>query len=981
MTLWPLESKEYAVSLHEDTPHTVHRDVILMADASPEGQAIAAALRTQGFAVARSSVERLEESVVEESPRVLIVDIDAPGVLDAIERIRELPEGARAELVCLGSPLRAAEVGATTTSGRAFARPVDIHAIIAQIGALADPAPIDEEFIDDGFHETNPRRPGESIPPFVGDGTGAFSTGFQSVFPGGPDVSDMGSSIFPPDESPTALLAAHPMQLSPELTELLAAAEQKVMLADAFVSLPPAPPQSDEDADVVLGEEYLSLLESPMESDDDAPGTGPELGQTGSVEVSTGPLPLASLSSTQASPSVARTIPDTLPPVTNANISSIGGSPPVDTTPPAPRPMVGQATVREPIRVREVVSDKLPISYANEASGGQVIPRPASVGVEARPTTSSTAVTVVESVRTPRADDQQPTRRIEPPAVVASVKRPLAPIVIDAGIETQPPTVFPGRIAPPVPRIEVAPLTALSSPTTQPSMAATGAPSTLNPSTLNPSTVDPSTANPPSPKVPSSSEGPATSVVLTNALPAVPPPPNPALPNPPTIIPPTAKPQSPLPRDLLPSTTRPISPPLPTSAKPASSKPTPPSSVPSSPRPTKPTPLLPPPQVRRGSADLPPSVRLAPPVPPPPAPVVVAGANEAELEVSLQNDKPTVLASGDAPRALARAIASRVTGSLALHNQGAVRRVVLQEGDVVTAGSGLAEESLLSFLAKRGDIERDVAARLAGKLPPGGRHAGAALIAHGYLGQDALWQVLRAHAEWIIGAFLQVDSGTLELESEPPGRLRTEPSVFGGSMGAEVFVEAVRRVVAPDVALVRMGGPTARIDGGSRFSLLAECALRPDEQALISGAAGATLGELIERSGADVATLLYALVCLDVLSVLAPSKRIEKSRPVAHDPLDQEAIRMRVRARLALVEEGDYFAVLGVPHGATSYEIRRAFIDLRRSFEPSRLLTAETADLAGDVRTVIEVLDEAYEILKDTHRRERYRRAIEAGPV
>jgi len=371
-------------------------------------------------------------------------------------------------------------------------------------------------------------------------------------------------------------------------------------------------------------------------------------------------------------------------------------------------------------------------------------------------------------------------------------------------------------------------------------------------------------------------------------------------------------------------------------------------------------------------------VRLAPPVPPPPAPVVV---NVSDVEPPLQNDKPTVLGPTDAPRVLARAIASRVTGSLALHCNGSVRRVVLQEGDVVTAGSGVAEESLLSFLAARGDIARDVALRLAGKLPPAGRHAGAALIAHGYLGQDALWSVLRAHAEWLIGGFLLIESGTLELESEPPGRLRAEPSVFGGSMGAEVFVESVRRVIPPDVALGRLGGQAARMDAGPRFSLLAECALRPDEQGLLNEAAGATIGELVDRANTDLATLLYALVCLEILSVLVPSRRIEKSRPAEHDPLDQEAIRMRVRARLALVEEGDYFAVLGVPRGATSYEIRRAFLDLRRSFEPSRLLTAETADLAGDVRTVLDVLDEAYEILKDTHRRERYRRAIEAGPA
>jgi len=44
------------------------------------------------------------------------------------------------------------------------------------------------------------------------------------------------------------------------------------------------------------------------------------------------------------------------------------------------------------------------------------------------------------------------------------------------------------------------------------------------------------------------------------------------------------------------------------------------------------------------------------------------------------------------------------------------------------------------------------------------------------------------------------------------------------------------------------------------------------------------------------------------------------------------------------------------------------------------VLTAATADLAPDVRLVAEVLDEAYEILREPHRRDRYRRAIEAGP-
>jgi preprotein translocase subunit Sec63 len=96
--------------------------------------------------------------------------------------------------------------------------------------------------------------------------------------------------------------------------------------------------------------------------------------------------------------------------------------------------------------------------------------------------------------------------------------------------------------------------------------------------------------------------------------------------------------------------------------------------------------------------------------------------------------------------------------------------------------------------------------------------------------------------------------------------------------------------------------------------------------------------------------------------------------------IDAEALRERVRARSQLVDDGDYFAVLGVARDATGYEVRRAFLELRRAFDPSRMLTPEVADLAGDVRKITVVLEEAYEILKDTARRDRYRRAIEAVP-
>ena len=339
-----------------------------------------------------------------------------------------------------------------------------------------------------------------------------------------------------------------------------------------------------------------------------------------------------------------------------------------------------------------------------------------------------------------------------------------------------------------------------------------------------------------------------------------------------------------------------------------------------------------------------------------------------------------MLGEGDALRALARAVSGRASGSLAFGPEPTIRRVVLREGDVVTAASSAPDETLVAFLVARGDLERDAGARLASRLPPYGRHAGAALIAHGHLGQDDLWPVLRAHAEWIIGRAVVEDAGTCELEAEPPGRFKAEPSVFGGATGAEVVVEIARRSFAPDVALRRLGGSRARLEAGPRAGILGECALAPRDEPIVRAAVGKSVGEALGGHDPEIALLFYVLAALDVFEVLAPPRPATDVPRPGSDPLDEEALRQRVRARAALVEEGDYFALLGIARGATGYEIRRAYLELRRGFAVERILTAATADLADDVRLILEILDEAYDILRAPARRARYRRAIEAGP-
>jgi hypothetical protein len=374
---------------------------------------------------------------------------------------------------------------------------------------------------------------------------------------------------------------------------------------------------------------------------------------------------------------------------------------------------------------------------------------------------------------------------------------------------------------------------------------------------------------------------------------------------------------------------------------------------------------------------------------------------------------PSSLQPGDAVRALATLVRTRYSGAVAVETTRGIQRAVLRDGDFVTAASGLEAESLVAFLVQRGVLNEPAASNLVRRVPSFGRHAGAALIAHGYLRQDELWPVLRAHAEWILGRMLTVAHGAASLEPEVPVRLKSEPAVFGGATGAEVFVEIVRRVVSFDVAVQRLGGIRARFGDGVAPALLGECALPDHEQLHVNRARSASLEEVLAGAKApDFAAVLYALVELGVLDqrpsnapqpaipsepapfAPAPEKPTPAGPPAAappapaptpappppRDELDDDTRRAQVAARLAVAMDGDYFAVLGLPRTASAQDVRRAHGELTTSLDPGRILTARTIDLQEDLAVVLEVLDEACEILSDDTRRDRYLRAIETTP-
>ena len=365
--------------------------------------------------------------------------------------------------------------------------------------------------------------------------------------------------------------------------------------------------------------------------------------------------------------------------------------------------------------------------------------------------------------------------------------------------------------------------------------------------------------------------------------------------------------------------------------------------------------------------------RISAPSPAAPAPTGPSPAKPRTAEL------PQAGAKSPPISALGHAIRERLTCSLAQEQEGGVRRILLKDGDVLTVTSSRDDESLPHFLHLRGDLPTSALASL-GQSAHFGRHAGAALIARGLLRQEDLWPVLRGHAEWLLGRVLGAATSAI-LEPEIPARVRDEPTVFGGAAGAEVFIEVLRRVIDPDVAYRALGSGLMKLGLGSNQALLPECGLSPE---ITQRALAATEDELPVIRSQDP-TLLPILLGLRELGILSMGKRRAgaservKAVEVQSALVDDDAFALRVAARRALVDEGDYFSVLGIPRGATAHEVDRARDALFREFAPETL-PARANHLKGDMAAILEIVAEAHEILRDEVRRERYRRALDDGP-
>jgi uncharacterized protein DUF4388 len=356
-----------------------------------------------------------------------------------------------------------------------------------------------------------------------------------------------------------------------------------------------------------------------------------------------------------------------------------------------------------------------------------------------------------------------------------------------------------------------------------------------------------------------------------------------------------------------------------------------------------------------------------PPEPPPAAAPPAAAAAEVERGRLAETDFATLLG---------RLYREGFTGRITLRDGEVEKSVLLNAGFPVSAGSTLAADRMNEQLLRAGRITRAQYEESKDMVDESGRKTGAILVDRGFLKESELLAEVRRHYEEILYSLFGWEGGEYEIVAGPP----PEERVRIGAHPAAIVVEGLRRRGNAAQLGARLGGMLVALRPTGRADLLRDAGLTDREEAaaaLIDGKR--PLADVARRSGlaeADVCRLAWALLVLAVVrhpTAVVPVRELEWELL----PDDTEIDRGRVAARHALVREGDYFEVLGVPRDATAVEVQRAHERARAHFDAAALPADVGARLRRELDEIALVLDEALRVLSDDERREAYRRAIE----
>ena len=340
------------------------------------------------------------------------------------------------------------------------------------------------------------------------------------------------------------------------------------------------------------------------------------------------------------------------------------------------------------------------------------------------------------------------------------------------------------------------------------------------------------------------------------------------------------------------------------------------------------------------------------------------------------------LADIDVATLIGRLVQSGFTGRVQFKRGPAEKAIHFEAGKPVFAISNLPHDRMGDLLYREGKITREQQQRARDLVVESGRRMGEILVEIGFLKPRELLPAVRHHIEDIVYSLFAWDSGEYAITAAEPTseriRLTRHP--------AAIVLEGVRRKYGPEMLEARLGSAAAVVAVRSQRqlgSIAGVADLSPSERAVIQKLDGErTIQQVAEAAQVDhvvALQLAFGLVALGVAEVVehgsSPAERPPARTRSLVGETDIAIDRQRVLAKHALVNEADYFTLLGVRRDATSFEIRRAYEAARRDYAATGFPTELQRELAGELGEINRMIDEAYQVLRD----ERVRRSYQAN--
>ena len=327
------------------------------------------------------------------------------------------------------------------------------------------------------------------------------------------------------------------------------------------------------------------------------------------------------------------------------------------------------------------------------------------------------------------------------------------------------------------------------------------------------------------------------------------------------------------------------------------------------------------------------------------------------------------LGSGGALRLLWRVASLGIDGILELAPDGqAPLRMTFLAGELRGLDGAIAT-SALEALRTRGRATEAPADEA------GAEAVLARRVEDGLLGRFERDRLLREAREAVLRAALGAAQASFvlrRLEDTEPGRRLFRARVLSRPLRA-ALVDAARTALSHDEVVALLGpDPVGLALGVDREAGLAPAELPAELFELLVRMEGRSFGEIVAAAPTEpgLAGVLYALVAGDALVLTEP--------PVEADPPPEarSAVRSLIESAAALADDGDYFAILGVPREADEADLERAHRARGAELDALPLALLGLTSLEPLRSAAIEAIDEAHRALADPRRRAAYARAL-----